>query len=386
MNRITMRIIYFVDNKLGGVSSLNYNLTSYAGKETKQWVIHLDQDESEMSRADIRYPVDKELFFKYSNHENYYQTLNRLRKLIPAEEGVMVLNYENEMAMLDHYPVKQTIYQLVHDEYNVRLSQKYGYLADTFICHNTAIHQKLLALMPDRKNDIFYLKHGVPVPENYSKHDNADNKLRLLFLGRMTASKGVFDLPVINDLLREKNIEFEWTCIGNGPELESLKAKWNKKDKVTFVSPQTNKEVIEICCKQDVFVLPTKFEGTPVSLLETMSAAVVPVITNLPGSIPEIVTTDIGYCIPLDDNNAFANAIADLYADRDKLKRMSINCRNKIIAEYELSKTAGKYHELFSRYKEFYKQKKIKKQKVGSRLDHPYLPETVTKLLRKYTR
>ncbi len=378
-----MNITYFIDNKLGGVSSLNYNLTANPIPGSYQCVIHLDLEESKMAKADIHYPVDKEIHFHYSSNENYHQTLKRLRKLVPDEEGALVLNYNNEMSMLDHYPVKQTTYQLVHDQYNLRLAEEYGHVVDVFICHNTAIQQGLLKLFPHRNKDIFYMKHGVPVPANTRKYDKERRTLRLLFLGRMVASKGIYDLLLINDILRERNIDFEWVCIGNGPELDELKNKWNKKDKVRFISPQTNKEVIDVCIEQDVFVLPTKFEGTPVSLLETMSAGVVPVISQLEGSIPEIVTKDIGYCLPVNDNAAFANAIIELYHDRELLKRLSMHCREKIIETYEIKKTATLYHELFARYQSFYKTKTIQKKKVGAKLDQRYIPERLTKLLRK---
>ncbi len=51
----------------------------------------------------------------------------------------------------------------------------------------------------------------------------------------------------------------------------------------------------------DVFVLPTQFEGSPVSLLETMSAGLVPVITDLPGGIREIVEPAVGFRLPMGD-------------------------------------------------------------------------------------
>lgn len=379
-----MEIIYFIDDKLGGVTSLNYNLCRFPLDETTQTVIHILNEEQEITRAAIHYPVQKELYFSYSNKDNYYSALKRLYNLCPDSEGAMVLNYNNEMAMLDHYHVNQTTYQLVHDDYNVRLARQYSHLVDIFICHNSVVKDKLLSILPQRQNEIYYLPHGVLIPGKFRKHSSVGSPLKLLFLGRMTVSKGIFDLISISDMLRKENIPFEWTCIGNGPELSSLKEKWNKEDKVNFISPDSNETVMELCSLHDVFVLPTKFEGTPVSLLETMSAGVVPVITSLPGSIPEIVTPDIGYCLPLGNNRAFANSIIELHNDRNKLRELSVNCREKIKKEFNLEQTAKNYHLLFQRYKEFYKPKTIKKLKVGARLDQKFIPEFITRFLRSF--
>jgi glycosyltransferase involved in cell wall biosynthesis len=379
-------IIYFIDDKLGGVSSLNCNLVKNAPQGITQTVILIDEIESVMSKSGIQYPVQKHILFKFSAIENLYAVLKRLRKKLPAHESALILNYGTEMAMLDYFPVVQTTYQLVHDHYNLKLAEKFGHIVDVFICHNKHIESDLQKLFPFRKKDIFYLPHGVNIPEKYRKSEKLSAvPLKLLFLGRMSQSKGVYDLPIIADMLRTKNIDVEWTCIGSGPELENFKKKWNSKDKVSFISPSTYEEVIDIAASHDVFVLPTKFEGSPVSLLETMSVGLVPVITSLPGGIEEIVNDEIGFALPMDDNMSFANAIMELHFDRAKLNRLSGNCRNKIITEFNVIDTSKKYFNLFLDFKLHKKEKILKKLKIGSRLDYPFIPNLLTRIIRSIT-
>lgn len=378
-----MQVIYCIDDKLGGVSSLNYNLVANRNDNAvHQCVLHILCREWKMARSKINFPATKQKYFEFSNKQNYYQTLMRLRQQIPDEAGALVVNYENEMAMLDHYPVRQTVYQLVHDDYNLNLAKKYGHIVDVFICHNSVIYQQLKDFFKKREEDIYYLPHGVSVPVKYRKSVDESGPLKLLFLGRMATEKGIFDLPQISNYLQEQNISFKWTCIGNGPELEKLKQVWSKDERVIFCSPKSNNEVIDICAESDVFVLPTKFEGSPVSLLETMSVGLVPVITDLPGGITDIVSVDIGFRIAMDDNAGFAKAIAKLDKDRRLLNTLSQNCRQKIVDHFDVRQTAAPYHALFSNYSQLYKEKKIKKLKVGARLDHPFIPNVVTKFIR----
>lgn len=382
-----VRIIYFVDDKLGGVSSLCYNLLTNSPDENyEQWVIHIDLLESEMARFNLNYPKANNVHFKYSGIENAYSSIKRLHQTLPMDTGALVVNYELEMEMLDHYPVSQTVYQLVHDEYNLGLSKKYEHLVDVFIAHNKHIYQQLLKSLNTKTSAIYFLPHGVKVPTFYRKHDEVqkDSKLKLLFLGRMDVKKGVFDLPVISRLLREKEVLVEWTCIGNGPEKENLQKQWCDEPGVVFLNPATNAEVMEIAAQHDVFVLPTKFEGSPVSLLETMSVGLVPVITNLEGSIREIVNEKIGFRIDMNDYAGFSNAIARLFFDRELLKTMGENCRRKILQEYEVSSTAAEYHRLFKDYAVHYKPKILQKNKIGARLDQPWLPSLVTTTIRKW--
>lgn len=382
-------VIFFIDNKLGGVSSLNYNLISSSNSSDffQTVVVNVTHLETQMAKADIEYPANSSVNFKFSSKDNFYKTISRLSKAFDRkQEGALVLNYHTEMAMLDHHPVAQTTFQLVHDDYNVGLAEKYGHVVDVFICHNTVIYEKLRALFPDRLDTIFYLRHGVRIPTKWRLRTTQHENLKLLFIGRMVSAKGIFDLPVINDLLRKKGVRFEWTCIGNGPELEQLKKVWNPMDKVRFVSPESNAEVLSIAAEQDVFVLPTKFEGSPVSLLEAMSVGLVPVVSKVPGGITDIISEKIGYLIPIDDNVGFADAIGELASNRTLLDELGGNARKKIVDEYDLKVTAATYYDLFGRYKEFYKTKKIKKIPVGARLDQPYLPNIITYTIRSLVR
>src|SRR5260370_19932831 len=111
-----MKLTYFIDNKLGGVTSLNYNLAANTGNgDIMQCVVNIDHTEGRFSKANLRFPVDSEIHFEYSSKDNYYSILRRLFDVIDdGEAGAFVLNYDHEMAMLDHYPTLKTTYQLVH--------------------------------------------------------------------------------------------------------------------------------------------------------------------------------------------------------------------------------------------------------------------------------
>jgi len=381
-----MRIIYISDNYLGGVNSLNQNLMSNnPDKAIEQWVIPVDCEELDSPRATVEYQADRIIDFSYSKKDNVNAVLKRLRKLIPDEPGVLVLNDYLEMTMLDHYPVQQTVYQLIHDPYYVRLAEKFHHIVDVFITHNRNLYDELNAKLPaDRRKDIFFLPHGVTIPTFYRNQTEqaASSRLRLLFLARVTESKGAFDLVDISSLLQKNGCDFEWTVIGRGPALPELKEKWNDSVPVQFLSPDTNREVLEIAATHDVFVLPTKFDGTPVSLLETMSVGLVPVMTDLPGGIHEIVQPEIGFALPMNDNPAFAAAITTLSRDRNLLATLGRQCRAKAERDFDVKKTTLKYFEKFAGYQALFKPKTLKYQPVGSRLDHPLIPSFITKTVR----
>jgi glycosyltransferase involved in cell wall biosynthesis len=62
--------------------------------------------------------------------------------------------------------------------------------------------------------------------------------------------------------------------------------------------------------RSSVFVLPSKWEGLPMALIEAMACGVTPVVTNCPGGSPEVLENGrYGYLTPVGDPIAMAERI-----------------------------------------------------------------------------
>lgn len=73
----------------------------------------------------------------------------------------------------------------------------------------------------------------------------------------------------------------------------------------------------------DIFVLPTRNEGSPNVLAEAMAANLPVVISELPGITDAIISNNkSGYLIKLDDTAGFTLALDELINDEDKRKAM----------------------------------------------------------------
>lgn len=93
--------------------------------------------------------------------------------------------------------------------------------------------------------------------------------------------------------------EICWTHIGDGPELEKIKAyadgKLEEKDNIcnTFKGQMEHNQVLQYYETQqvDCFITTSSTEGVPVSIMEAMSYGV-PVIATAVGGIPEMLEGD----------------------------------------------------------------------------------------------
>lgn len=139
--------------------------------------------------------------------------------------------------------------------------------------------------------------------------------LVLLSVGRFSPEKAHAGLLRAAAALQRRTgaPAFRLVMVGNGPERERLKALCRElelTDLVVFAG--TTADVSVYYSLADVFVLPSRSEGSPNALLEAMASGT-PVVATAVGGVPEIVRSgDNGLLVPANDVNAMAGGIAEL--------------------------------------------------------------------------
>jgi glycosyltransferase involved in cell wall biosynthesis len=377
------RTLYILQNHLGGIASLCANLIRHRPDDAPGQAAILLTDTSDPSPvARESLGADDERTFRYSERENVYRVIERLALAIGDEPGAVVSNAGLELALFSRQRQNRTVFQIVHDAYNLRLARRYEPVVDVMIAHSRHIFAELMEALPHRHESIFLLPYGIPLAKT-RRATNPKRALHLVFLGRLATGKGVHDLPQINRLLGQAAVPVRWTIIGDGPERARLVEAMPESERVHYRTPKTNEEVLSLCAEGDVFVFPTRFEGFPVALLEAMSAGLVPVASDLASGIPEVVGEATGFRIPIGDVSGFATKIEALHEDRALLERMS-DAAHARAQDFDAAKRSAEYHSLFARWRS------LKRPwpgplpiKHGSRLDQPYLPNCFTRASRR---
>ena len=385
--RAVPSVLYVVNDKLGGVLSLNSNLARFHEPDGFSHDFLLLHDRSgKDARWNRPAGGDRERTFEYaSSVENLYAVLRRLRSKIPGgDEGVLVANDWLELALATEYDLGRAVVQIVHDEYHLGLALRHEPVVDAFVAHSLEYYERLRTALPERIASIHYLPYGIPIPT--ATRQANPGPLRLLFIGRMTRDKGIFDLPEIDRRIAEAGVSVSWTLAGDGPEKSSLQAHWKPRspDAVKYVTPENNEAMLTLAAEHDVFVLPTRFEGFPVSLLETMASGLVPVVSDLPGGIAEVVKEGTtGYRPRAGAEEEFAKTILELDADRERLETMGSACRKLVIQQFDIHERVRGYQALFAEWRALRRDRApALRLPYGSRLDKPWLPNGLVRLFR----
>jgi glycosyltransferase involved in cell wall biosynthesis len=179
---------------------------------------------------------------------------------------------------------------------------------------------------------------------------NSDGPLKLVYVGRLVRTKGLFEVVDALMELKRAGRRFELCIAGGGPDERELMAAVESsglKDRVRFLGSVFGEEKRRLWLDSDLFVFPSYMEGLPYSLLEAMAAGCVPVTTPV-GAIADVMRDrEHGLFVPVKDARSLANAVAILDDDRASLLRMAEAARRRVVEHYTVARLAddlGKHY------------------------------------------
>ena len=161
--------------------------------------------------------------------------------------------------------------------------------------------------------------------------------LDILYIGRIEPNKGIDYTFEACKALKSEGIRFHLNFAGKeeteGQYIPKFKEEFG--EDFTFHGIVSGKKKTDVLKKCDIFLLPSFYEGLPMSLLETMSFGQVPVVTQV-GSIPTVVTDkENGVFINVKNSTDIVTAIKKLVADRKFCTALSHNARETIIEKFD---------------------------------------------------
>lgn len=147
--------------------------------------------------------------------------------------------------------------------------------------------------------------------------------------------------------------EAVFVLAGDGPERVNLEAQaWSLglSQRVFFLGRRRDVPALLAAC--DVFVLPSLYEGMPLSILEAMAARK-PVIATAIGGVDEVIVPgETGLLVPPRDPIALATAIRSLLSDRACAQHFAANGRARVeqyfAAEVMVRRAVEIYDELLN--------------------------------------
>jgi glycosyltransferase involved in cell wall biosynthesis len=177
-------------------------------------------------------------------------------------------------------------------------------------------------------------------------------------IGRLVPQKG-FDI-LIEAFARIATQAPDLYCliIGEGDDKGKLSERIRLaglETRVRLLGYQDRSKAMSILKSSDIFVMPSRYEGTPIALLEAAALAR-PILAACAGGIPELVAHEQhAYLVPTHDPEALAQGFLKLALDHEYAHRLGQNARQRVRERFnpesQVNETWEAYEKALARHR-----------------------------------
>lgn len=173
--------------------------------------------------------------------------------------------------------------------------------------------------VPESK--VAVIANGTPKIVLTPERADMNNKVRVIFSGRLDEKKGVADLIQAADYLYKEFTDFELVFMGDSRD-SSLLAEVESRPYSVVTGWLPHDQVVEQLALGDIFVLPSHDEGFPMAMVEAMSLGL-PVIVTSVGAIPDaVIDGREGYLIEPRDIQGLTRSLRSLVLNNSLRQEM----------------------------------------------------------------
>jgi len=259
----------------------------------------------------------------------------KLRKILKVERPdvihthLHVLKYVTPAAFGLHAKILHTVHSIAQKESGS--ADKYVNLLSYKLCRikpvalSTIVQQTIVDTYKIKAAKIPIVYNGVTLDRCIPKSDySIKGAATILHIGRFEEAKNHVGMIKGYAKYCQKHPDSRLWLVGDGDkraEIEALVAELGLQENVVFWGKQSN--VFEYLQKADVFILPSLYEGIPLTVAEAMGSGL-PIIASNVGGIPDMIVNEThGLLIDVNED-ALADALERMTNDvelRAKLGR-----------------------------------------------------------------
>ena len=221
----------------------------------------------------------------------------------------------------------------------------------TEICYSAQItvSQDFLEIENINKK-VYYIPNGVNIPDFNRVKVQKFKRLTLLFVGRLHPQKNLETLIQAVAILTKDSPDIQLLIVGDGnqkSQLKKLVQTLHLQNHVKLLGQKTGLDLIRFYKSSNIFILPSIYEGQPLTLLEAW-AAKLPVIVSKTGDCQSLVRNGKnGYLINHpDDSQEIASVIFKVFKNHN-LEKLGTNGYNFVRQNFSWEKSAQEYFKVY---------------------------------------
>lgn len=197
-------------------------------------------------------------------------------------------------------------------------------------------------------SNVTVIYNAIPLKEDNSKVDDIINtsSIKLGFIGRLSEQKGLLYLIEAMNILKNKPIKLFLAGSGELQNLLEEKVKeFEIKEKVQFLGYRN--DTISVINSCDFMVMPSLYEGLPLTLIEYFQHSKTVVATDIPGITEVVQSGKNGILVPAKNSEKLAEAILKLAEDKNLKKRLEEQVKSAYEEKFSYDKFKNSYLKIY---------------------------------------
>ncbi len=239
-----------------------------------------------------------------------------------------------------------------HNIFNRRQKYKILYPLEKFVyrrydkiiaCANM-VKERLISYLPSLKEKIITIQNGFSLKEKEIKESK--EKSDIIFIGRLEEQKGVDILLKALKILKEEKITPKTFIVGYGSQEEILKDYCKKEGLINVNFLSKRNDALSLLKASKIFVLPSRWEGLPITILEAASLKK-PIITTDAGGIKEVLNEDEAIFVERDNSLSLSAAIKNLLFNENLQRELGERAFSKVNNHFSIKTFSKKLTNLY---------------------------------------
>lgn len=327
----------------GGAQKVLIDLADRIREEGFESIVISDSGElsNEINKRNIKHFIaplkNKEIKF-------FLKSLYIIRNTVKCENVSIIHSHHRYTTALAIMATIFTKTKIVHTEHNVFPNKNtFNFRGKNIICVSDKVKKSLIDNGVNKKY-ISLIYNGIDTRKKGIVHDlRSELKIEkdcilIGVLARLVEEKGHKILLEALSMVKSKSDKFKVVFIGDGPEKKNLLELIHKlklRDNVILLGNRVDVEEIIECFS--FFILPSYFEGLPMSILECMSKSKIVVATNVGGNNEIIRDGKNGFLIECGEKVQLANKIEYCIDNLNIVRELGINASKTIGERFSIN-------------------------------------------------
>ncbi|HSB38404.1 MAG TPA: glycosyltransferase family 4 protein [Gaiellaceae bacterium] len=189
--------------------------------------------------------------------------------------------------------------------------------------------------------------HNAVDVRSFGSRAEANGPVRVVSVGRFAYPK---DFSTLLEALERIGSDCRAALVGEGPGLQEVTSgivARGLSGRVELLGARG--DVAGVLAASDIFVLSSRSEGLPVSILEAMAAGLPVVATDVGGVTEAVVDGETGLVVPPADPEALAAALERLVVDGGLRRRLGAAGRARALRLFDVQRFRAAHLELYRR-------------------------------------